>query len=44
LDFSLLVFRENLVAECDTLIADIHGRPGDEFPDGVLGLSAERTA
>jgi hypothetical protein len=43
-DLPLLVLRQDLVAERNALVADVHGRPGDELPDGVLGLSAERTA
>ena len=41
---ALLVLREDLVAERDALVADVDGRPGDELPDGVLRLAAERAA
>jgi hypothetical protein len=32
-NLSLLVLRQDLVAECDALIADVYRRPGDELPD-----------
>ena len=35
---------EDLVAQRNALVADVHGRPGDELPDGILGLSAEGAA
>src|SRR2546429_61461 len=43
-DLSLLVLRENLVAERDALIANVDGRSGNEFPDRVLRLAAEGAA
>jgi hypothetical protein len=43
-DLTLLVLRQDLVAEGDALVADVHGRAGDELPDRVLGLPAERAA
>src|SRR5690606_26353295 len=42
--FLLLFLREYLVAQRDTLVADVHGRARDEPLDRVLGLSAEGTA
>jgi len=35
-------FSEDLIAERDTLVADVDRRAGNEFPNRVLGLSAER--
>ena len=43
-DLALLVLGEDLVAEGDALVADVDGRSGDELPDRVLRLSAERAA
>ena len=43
-DLALLVLGEDLVAERDALVADVDGRAGDELPDRVLRLSAERAA
>jgi hypothetical protein len=43
-DLALLVLGEDLVAEGDALVADVDRRAGDELPDRVLGLSAERAA
>src|SRR5207249_8793601 len=43
-DLPLLVFRQDLVAERDALVADVDRRPGDELPDRVLRLAAERAA
>jgi hypothetical protein len=41
MDFPFLVFGQDLVAEGDALVADVHRRAGDELPDGVLGFTAE---
>ena len=41
--FALFVLGQNLIAQRDTLITDINRRPGDELPDCVLRLTAERT-
>ena len=41
---SLLVLRQNLIAERNALVADVDRRAGNELPDRVLGLSAERAA
>ena len=43
-DLALFVLREDLVAERDALVADVDGRAGDELPDRVLRLAAERAA
>src|ERR1051326_4029631 len=43
-NLSLLVLRENLVAQSNALVADVDRRAGDEFPDRVFRLSAERAA
>src|SRR5205823_5927470 len=43
-NFALFVFREDLVAEGDALVADVDRRARDELPDRVLRLSAKRTA
>src|SRR5690348_5156525 len=43
-DLPLFIFRQDLVAERDALVADVDRWPGNEFPDRVLGLSAERAA
>src|SRR6185503_15987929 len=43
-DFALFVLRQNLVTQRDALVANVHGRAGDELPDRILGLAAERTA
>jgi hypothetical protein len=36
------LFGEDIVAEVDTLVADIHARACHELADLLLGLSAER--
>src|SRR6185437_2655234 len=41
-DLALLVLGEDLIAERDTLVADVDRGPGDELTDRVLGLPAER--
>src|SRR6185437_9160839 len=41
---ALFILLQNLVAESDALVADVDRWPGDEFPDRVLGLAAERAA
>src|SRR6185369_13511530 len=38
----LRFFTDDVVAKLDTLIADEDGRPGDQLPDLVLRLAAER--
>src|SRR5207249_1307292 len=43
-DLALFILRQDLVAEGDALVANVHRRPGDELPDRVLGLPAERAA
>src|SRR5256885_13603146 len=43
-DLALLVLRQDLVAQRDALVADVHARAGDELPDRVLGLAAERAS
>ena len=43
-DLALFVLGEDLIAERDALVADVDGGPGDELPDRVLRLSAERAA
>src|SRR5881396_3288396 len=43
-DFALFVLRQNLIAERDALIANVDRRPGNEFPDGILGFTAKRAA
>src|SRR6266571_1419917 len=43
-DLALFVLRQDLVAEGDALVTNVYRRPGDELPDRVLGLSAERAA
>ena len=37
----LLVLRQDLVAEGDAFVADVHRRSGNEFPDRILRLPAE---
>src|SRR2546428_816316 len=43
-DLALLVLRQDLVAEGDALIANVDRRTGNELPDRVLRLAAERAA
>ncbi len=43
-DLALFIFRQDLIAECDALVADVDRRPGNEFPDGVLRFAAEGAA
>src|SRR4029077_1313976 len=43
-DLPFLVFRQDLVAERDALVADVDRRPGNELPDRVLRLAAEGAA
>src|SRR2546427_855 len=43
-DLPLLVLGQDLVAQRDAFITDVDPRAGDEFPDRVLGLAAERAA
>ena len=43
-NLALFVLGEDLIAERDTLVADVDGRARNELPDRVLGLSAERAA
>src|SRR6185436_13082536 len=38
----LVLLPDDLHAEFDALVADEHGRAGDQFPDLVLALAAER--
>ena len=38
----LVLLADDVHAEFDAFIADEHGRTGDEFPDFVLALAAER--
>ena len=38
----LPLLSDDIVAELDALVADVDGRPGDEFANIVLALSAER--
>src|SRR5687767_5182722 len=40
----LLILRQDLVAEGDALVADVHRRSGNELPDRVFRLSAKRAA
>src|SRR4029079_4929053 len=40
---ALLILGEDLIAERDALVADVNRWAGDELPNRVLGLSAERT-
>ena len=39
----LVLLADDVHAKFDAFIADEHGRSGDQFPDFVLALSAERT-
>src|SRR6185437_10184664 len=41
-DLALFILGENFVAERDALVADVDGRTGDELPNGILRLAAER--
>src|SRR6185436_16827978 len=41
---SLLIIGDDLVADVDTLIADVDRRAGNEFLNFVLGFTAEGTA
>src|SRR5256884_926625 len=43
-DLALLVLRQDLVAEGDALITNVDRRTGNELPDRVLRLAAERAA
>src|SRR6185503_15629740 len=43
-DLTLLILRQDLIAERDALIADVDRGPGDELPDRVLGFAAEGAA
>ena len=43
-DLALFVLRQDLIAECDALIADVDRGPGDELPDGVLRFPTEGAA
>jgi hypothetical protein len=43
-DLPLLILGENLVAECDALIANVDRGPRDELPDRILRFSAEGAA
>src|SRR6266403_6388601 len=43
-DLALLILRQNLIAESNALVADVNRRSGNELPDRVLRLSAERAA
>ena len=40
----LTIFQDNLVTKFNTFIADINGRPCDQFPYSILALTAEGTA
>src|SRR5205085_1800071 len=43
-DLALLVLGEDLVTKRDALVADVDGWSGDELPDRILRLPAERAA
>ncbi len=43
-NLALLVLRQDLIAECDALVADVDRWPGNELPDGVLRFAAEGAA
>jgi hypothetical protein len=43
-DVPLLVLRQDLVAQRNAFVADIDRRAGNELPDRILRLSAERAA
>jgi hypothetical protein len=43
-NLALFVLRQDLIAECDALVADVDRGAGNEFPDGILRFSAERAA
>src|SRR5690606_23381535 len=43
-DLALFILGKDLVAQRDALVADVDGWAGNELPNRVLGLSAERTA
>jgi len=40
----LVLLGDDVVAQLDALVADVHVRPGDELLDALLGLSAEAAA
>jgi hypothetical protein len=40
--FLVALFRDDVVAEVDALVADVHRGPGNQLPHLVLALSAER--
>jgi hypothetical protein len=43
IDVLVELFLDDLVAELDTLIANVNARPGDQFPNLLLRLAAEAT-
>jgi hypothetical protein len=42
--FSLLIVRDDLIANIDALVADVDRRTGNQFLNFILRLTTERTA